>query len=78
MDHKYGQYTCTAATLWIDKMKKLVKKMKQVKMINLLIMRLFGSLEHISQFQATKELLVSLRLPRTGISLILQRYFGQP
>ena len=34
------QYMCTAASLGIDKLKKLVKMMKQVQMIKLVIMRL--------------------------------------
>ena len=38
--YSYGQYECTAASLGIDKMKKLVKMMKQEKMIKLVIMRL--------------------------------------
>jgi hypothetical protein len=49
--NNYGQYKCTAASLWIDKMKKLVKMMKEVTMIMLMIMRmgsLSGPLENLS------------------------------
>ena len=38
--YSYGQYKCTAVSLGIDKKKKLVKIMKQVKMIKLVIIRL--------------------------------------
>ena len=44
-----GQFKCTAASLMIDQIKKLAKMMKQVKIINLVIMRLrsvSGSLEN--------------------------------
>ena len=38
--YSYGQYKCTAASLGIDKIKKLVKMMEQVKMIKFLVMSL--------------------------------------
>jgi hypothetical protein len=52
--------------------------MNQLKMIKLVIMRLISV--PVSQeklvlgYQGT---LVNLRLPRTGVSLLLTRYFGQ-
>ena len=38
--YSYVQSKCTAASLGFDKMKKLVKTMKRLKMIKLMIMRL--------------------------------------
>ena len=40
--YSYGQYKCTAASLGIDKMKKLAKMMKQVKMTKLMVMSLMS------------------------------------
>ena len=43
--YSYGQYKCTAASLGIDKMKKLVKMMNQMTMIKLVSLRsMSGSL----------------------------------
>ena len=66
--YSYGQYKRTAASLGIDKMKKLVKMMIQMTMIKLVSVRSMGP----SGIQ------VRLRLPRTEISLKLPRYSGQP
>ena len=60
-------------------MKKLLKMMQQVKMIKLVIMRLRSVLGPMrTKVLGYKETLVSLRLHRTGVSLRLTRYSGQP
>ena len=72
--YSYRQYKCTAASLGIAKMKKLVKMMKWVQLMKLSIMRLrtvSGSPEKISQSQAIKELWSTLDFPGLGSALYL-------
>ena len=70
--YNYPQYKCTAASIGIDKMLKLLKLMKQVTMIKLLIMRLISvsvPLENLSHCQATKEFWSALGYPELGSAL---------